>query len=43
MLIQKVIDDTPRRRLREIPGGMYRVSYPFIEMKHRVEMWATVK
>ena len=23
----------------EIPGGMYRVSYPFIEMKHRVEIF----
>ena len=23
----------------EIPGGIYRVTYPFIELKHRVEVF----
>lgn len=39
--IQKAIDDVAAQGggSVEIPGGMYRVSYPFIEMKHRVEIF----
>ena len=39
--IQKAVDDVAAQGggSVEIPGGMYRVSYPFIEMKHRVEIF----
>lgn len=39
--IQKAIDDVAAQGggSVEIPGGMYRVSYPFLEMKHRVEIF----
>ena len=39
--IQKAVDDVAAQGggSVEIPGGIYRVSYPFIEMKHRVEIF----
>ena len=39
--IQKAINDVAARGggSVEIPGGIYRVTYPFIELKHRVEVF----